>query len=92
MMIAHQLRRLDNYDSLYAVVSGMRETSIHRLAQTHALVQPALEVVKDFQSHCKLMDPQANYKHYQTALRSDVDNGRPAIPLLCVTTNQPEHG
>jgi len=82
MMISHQLRRMNNYDSLYAVLSGMRETSVYRLAQTHALVQPAPEVIKDFQSHCKLMDPGANYMHYQRALTADVGHGRPAIPLL----------
>lgn len=82
MLIAHQLRRLNNYDSLYALLSGMNETSIHRLTQTHALVQPNPDVAKDFQSHNKLMDPRGGYTHYRRALSADVSHGRPAIPLV----------
>ncbi|WVQ67707.1 uncharacterized protein L199_005911 [Kwoniella botswanensis] len=82
IMIAHQLRRLNNYDSLYAVISGMRETSVHRLSITQSLVtiSPALE--KDYQSHLKLMDPRGGYVHYRRALQADISNGRASIPLL----------
>lgn len=82
MSIAHQLRRLNNYDSLYAVISGMRETSVHRLAQTHQLVRVPQGLERDFQSHLKLMDPRGGYLHYRRALQADIMHGRPVIPLL----------
>lgn len=80
--IAHRLRRLNNYDGLCAVIAGLRETSIHRLAQTHALVrlEPALN--RDYQSHIRLMDPRGGYMHYRRALQADSTYGHHAIPLL----------
>ncbi|KAK4687572.1 hypothetical protein P7C73_g2543, partial [Tremellales sp. Uapishka_1] len=82
MVIAHQLRRLNNYDSLYAVISGMRETSVHRLTMTHQLVKASALIEKDYQSHLKLMDPRGGYTHYRRALAADISHGRAAIPLL----------
>lgn len=84
MLIAQHLRKLNNYDSLYAVISGMREASVHRLGQTHALVKASDALRKDFQSHLKLMDPRGGYVTYRKALQSDVAHGRSAIPLLYV--------
>ncbi|KIR33802.1 hypothetical protein I352_03884 [Cryptococcus deuterogattii MMRL2647] len=46
--IAHQLRRLNNYDSLYAVISGLREASVHRLSASHAFVQLSPNAEKDY--------------------------------------------
>ncbi|WVF71424.1 hypothetical protein IAT40_006228 [Kwoniella sp. CBS 6097] len=82
IIISHQLRRLNNYDTLYALISGMREASVDRLASTHALVQVAPNIEKDFQSHLKLMDPRGGYVHYRRALQADISNGRASIPLL----------
>jgi hypothetical protein len=83
-LIAHSLRRLHNYDSLYAVISGMQETSIHRLSQTHSLVQLGSGIEKDWQSHLKLMDPRGGYTHYRRALQADLSHDRAAIPLMSV--------
>ena len=82
VQISRQLRRSNNYDSLYAVITGMQETSVHRLGATHALVQVSPSAEKDFQSHLKLMDPRGGYVHYRRALQADISHGRPAIPLL----------
>ncbi|WWC89349.1 uncharacterized protein L201_004271 [Kwoniella dendrophila CBS 6074] len=82
IMIAHQLRRLNNYDSLYAVISGIRETSIHRLSITQSLITLSPTLEKDYQSHLKLMDPRGGYLHYRRALQADISNGRASIPLL----------
>ncbi|KIS01191.1 hypothetical protein L804_01065 [Cryptococcus deuterogattii 2001/935-1] len=80
--IAHQLRRLNNYDSLYAVISGLREASVHRLSASHALVQLSPNAEKDYHSHLKLMDPRRGYIQYRKAIQADIHNGRSAIPLL----------
>lgn len=80
--IAHQLRRLNNYDCLCAVISGLRETSIHRLGQTHQLVRLEASLMRDFQSHLKLMDARGGYVHYRRALQADTSYNHTAIPLL----------
>lgn len=80
--IARRLRKLNNYDSLCAVIAGLRETSIHRLGQTHALVKLDPLIMRDFQSHLRLMDPRGGYTHYRRALQADATYGHAAIPLL----------
>jgi len=80
--VAHQLRRLNNYDSLCAVIAGLRETSVHRLSQTHALVKLEPPLMRDFQSHMKLMDARGGYQHYRRALQADSTYGHTAIPLM----------
>lgn len=83
MVIAHHLRRLNNYESLCAVMSGMLETSIHRLTQTHALVNRQTTHARDFEGYVKLMDPRNGYAQYRKVLDPDLSDP-PAIPLLYV--------
>lgn len=80
--IAHQLRKLNNYDCLCAVLSGLRETSIHRLSQTHQLVRLEPQLMRDYQSHLKLMDARNGYGHYRRELQADTSYNHMAIPLL----------
>ena len=81
MLITHQLRRQSNYDGLYAIISGMQETSVHRLTQTHALVYPSVST-REFENHLKLMDPRGGYGAYRRAIQADLTQGKSAIPLL----------
>ncbi|KAL1413595.1 hypothetical protein Q8F55_001370 [Vanrija albida] len=80
--ISHQLRRLNNYDTLCAVLAGLRETSVHRLSHTHNLIRLDATLQREFQSHLKLMDPRGGYVHYRRALQADSTYGHAAIPLL----------
>ena len=80
-LITHSLRQLRNYDALYAMISGMQETSVHRLAQTHAFVLPSASS-REYQGHVKLFDPRGGYAQYRRTIQEDMDQSRPAIPLL----------
>lgn len=82
IQIVHHLRRLNNYDSLYAVISGMREASVHRLSQTHALVSLPTSALTEFEAHVSLMDPRRGYAEYNKAFEVDMSHGSSAIPLL----------
>lgn len=82
LLITHHLWRLNNYDTLYAIISGMRETSILRLGQTHALVSPLAPGYKEFMGYVKLMDPRNGYAVYRKLLESDMEHASPAIPLM----------
>ncbi|KAL2282027.1 hypothetical protein FJTKL_11107 [Diaporthe vaccinii] len=53
MIIAHKLRKLNNYNGLGAVVAGLQNANIARLHATQALVSK--EVWKQYQSAEKLM-------------------------------------
>ncbi|KKY38061.1 putative ras guanyl-nucleotide exchange factor [Diaporthe ampelina] len=53
MIIAHKLRKLNNYNGLGAVVAGLQNANIARLHATQALV--SREVWKQYQSAEKLM-------------------------------------
>jgi hypothetical protein len=84
ILLTHHLRRLYNYDTMYAVISGMQETSIHRLASTHALVQVQPGMEREWQGTLKLMDARGGYANHRKALEADITYGRSVIPLLCV--------
>ena len=84
MSISHHLRGLNDYGSLYAVISGMRETSVERLSQTHKLVVTSIDFAKEFEHHIKLFDPAGSYSRCRKAVQTDIKHGRPAIPLLFV--------
>ena len=80
-LITHSLRRLHNYDALYAMISGMQETSVHRLTQTHALLLPSVSS-REYQSHLKLFGPRGGYAQYRKTIQEDLDHNGSAIPLL----------
>ena len=82
MLISHHLRRLNDYESLYAVIAGMRETSVQRLSQTHQLVQPLAGIDKQFRNYVSLVDPSSGYLSYRIALQADLADDQAAIPLL----------
>ncbi|KAG6042242.1 hypothetical protein E4U41_002585 [Claviceps citrina] len=77
MSIALKLRQLNNYNGLAAVLAGINETAIHRLAQTRALV--SAEVQKRFARLVILMGTQKSHFAYRLAWEN---SPLPRIPFL----------
>lgn len=80
VQIAHHLRKLRDYPSLYAVVSGLNVSAISRLVQTHALVRPGVEVEKE--GFISLMSSLRAWQGYRSALMRDVTEGASAVPFM----------
>lgn len=79
MVIAQRLRKLNNYNGLAAVLAGINSQNVHRLLQTHALVNPA--VVKAFGSALRLMHNQKSSSAYRLAWDNSPLPRIPFIPL-----------
>lgn len=79
MMVAHKLRKLNNYNALGAVVAGLQNANIARLHATQQGVRP--ENWKIYQSVEKLMTPGRQYFAYRLAY----ENSRlPRIPYMAL--------
>ncbi|KAL2185171.1 ras GEF [Thermothelomyces heterothallicus CBS 203.75] len=79
MQVAQKLRQMNNYNGLAAVLAGINGTSIHRLAQTRALVSP--EVQKRFAGLVLLMGTQKSHFAYRLAWENSPLPRIPFMPL-----------
>jgi hypothetical protein len=79
MNIGAKLRQLNNYNGLAAVLAGISDTAIHRLAQTRALVNP--DVQKRFARLQLLMGTQKSHFAYRLAWENSPLPRIPFIPL-----------
>jgi hypothetical protein len=79
MKIARQLRKLNNYNMLGAVLAGVKGTAVHRLLATRDLVpQPTGH---DFLKLDILMGPQKSHAAYRLAWENSSGERIPYIPL-----------
>lgn len=78
--IAGILRRINNYNTLHAVLAGLGNASIHRLRHTRELLN-GKRVFKTYQSLTRLMGSDRSFAAYRLAL--DNSEGR-TIPYLGV--------
>lgn len=79
MRIARQLRKLNNYNSLGAVIAGIKGAAVHRLISTRDLVpQPTTH---DFLKLDILMGPQKSHFAYRLAWENSSGERIPYIPL-----------
>jgi hypothetical protein len=79
MKIARQLRKLNNYNMLGAVLAGVKGTAVHRLLATRDLVpQPTGH---DFLKLDILMGPQKSHSAYRLAWENSSGERIPYIPL-----------
>ncbi|KAF2723972.1 ras GEF, partial [Polychaeton citri CBS 116435] len=79
MRVARKVRELNNYNSLGAIIAGIRSTSIHRLAATRELIPPA--VGKDWMRLEMLMGPQKSHSAYRLAWENSSGERIPYLPL-----------
>jgi hypothetical protein len=79
MKIARQLRKMNNYNMLGAVLAGVKGTAVHRLLATRDLVpQPTGH---DFLKLDILMGPQKSHSAYRLAWENSSGERIPYIPL-----------
>ncbi|PWY82891.1 ras guanyl-nucleotide exchange factor RasGEF [Aspergillus heteromorphus CBS 117.55] len=79
MNIALKLRRLNNYNSLGAVIAGINGTPVHRLSQTRELVP--VQTQKDFMRLVILMGTQKSHFAYRLAWDNSFSERIPFLPL-----------
>lgn len=79
MKIARQLRKLNNYNSLGAVLAGIKGTAVHRLIATRDLVPETS--THDFMKLDILMSPQKSHFAYRLAWENSSGERIPYIPL-----------
>lgn len=79
MGVAWQLRYLNNYNSLGAVIAGINGTAVHRLAQTRELVPPQAQ--KQFMRLEILMGTQKSHFAYRLAYGNTTTQRIPFLPL-----------
>lgn len=79
MNIALRLRRLNNYNSLGAVMAGINGTPVQRLAQTRDLIPPSVQ--KDFLRLVILMGTQKSHFAYRLAWDNSFGERIPFLPL-----------
>lgn len=77
--IARELRKLNNYNSLGAVLAGISNTSVHRLQATKDLIPAATQ--KDFMKLEILMSSQKSHAAYRLAWENTSGERIPYIPL-----------
>ncbi|KAE8352941.1 ras guanyl-nucleotide exchange factor RasGEF [Aspergillus coremiiformis] len=79
MNVALKLRRLNNYNSLGAVIAGINGTPVHRLSQTRDLV--TVQTQKDFMRLVILMGTQKSHFAYRLAWDNTFSERIPFLPL-----------
>jgi hypothetical protein len=79
MKVARQLRKLNNYNSLGAVLAGVKGTAVHRLIATRDMVPQPIN--HDFLKLDILMGPQKSHFAYRLAWENSSGERIPYIPL-----------
>eukprot|EP01117_Protostelium_nocturnum_P008544 TRINITY_DN3069_c0_g1_i1.p1 TRINITY_DN3069_c0_g1~~TRINITY_DN3069_c0_g1_i1.p1 ORF type:complete len:941 (-),score=271.32 TRINITY_DN3069_c0_g1_i1:82-2904(-) len=80
--LAHQLREMNNFETLMAITSSIGDTAIHRLTATRNEVQPQYwKMLEDLQD---LMSSEKSYSKYRNAIKDVIDHGLPCIPYIGV--------
>jgi RasGEF domain/RasGEF N-terminal motif len=79
MKIARELRKMNNYNSLGALIAGINNSSVVRLSATRDLIDPAIG--KDFLKLEILMSSQRSHAAYRLAWENTSAERIPYLPL-----------
>ena len=78
ILLAHQLRVLNNFNGMNAILSGLGSSAVFRLQSTKEVVDK--KVMNKYDKMQELMSSSQNFGNYKAALRSATP---PAVPYLC---------
>uniref|UniRef100_A0A0M3HXV6 Ras guanyl-releasing protein 3 n=1 Tax=Ascaris lumbricoides TaxID=6252 RepID=A0A0M3HXV6_ASCLU len=78
--VAKHLRKLNNFNTLMAVIGGVSHSNIARLSKTTSALSP--DIKKDLASLTQLLSTQSNFAHYRAALNETANCFR--IPVMGV--------
>jgi hypothetical protein len=79
MKIARELRRLNNYNALGAIIAGINSACIQRLHVTKEMIDPVIG--RDFMKLEILMSPQRSHAAYRLAWENSSGERIPYLPL-----------
>ena len=79
ILIADHLRKLNNFNTLMAIIAIFNNSAIHRLRFTREELSPKVQETLNELTH--LVDSEGNYARYKEALDSATP---PCIPYLYV--------
>jgi hypothetical protein len=79
MKIARELRKMNNYNSLGAILAGISKSSVQRLHGTKELIDP--NVGRDYMKLEILMSPQKSHSAYRLAWENTSAERIPYFPL-----------
>jgi len=82
--VAKECRRVQNFNSLIAIISGLNNSSVRRLKRTWALITP--KALKELQQLEDLMSGTYNFGRYRETLSriQDEEDSGPCIPFLAL--------
>lgn len=80
MKIARELRKMNNYNTMGAVLAGIKGTAVHRLVATRDLVPP--QTGRDFMKLDILLSSQKSHFAYRLAWENSSGERIPYSPLL----------
>lgn len=79
MRVARKLRELNNYNSLGAIIAGVKSSEVYRLAATRELIPPSIG--KDWLKLEILMAPSRSHSAYRLAWENSSSERIPYLPL-----------
>ena len=86
LKICDELKYLNNYHSLFAILSGLNNIAIQKIP---FLWKPKTHHVEHFNEMCQIISPYNNYGKYREIMRKE--EGSNIIPYIAITISDIKH-